>query len=49
MIGWIIVAINIVICCWDSFAAGLMWGHQRSRVERLIAGSALVIGVVGML
>jgi len=49
MIEWIIVVIDIAICLWDSFASGVLWGHAETRIEKVIALAALIVGVVGML
>lgn len=49
MIEWLLVILNVLICGWDSFAAGLLWGATKNTFQKFIAGCALTIGVVGML
>ena len=51
MLIWLLIVLNLLICAWDSYAAGLLWGIdvKKKGLTRLIAGSALTIGFIGML
>lgn len=51
MLIWLLIILNLLICAWDSYAAGMLWGmNDKKRAwTRVIAGCALTIGFVGML
>lgn len=51
MLIWLFIVLNFLICAWDSYAAGMLWGMKdKNRIwTKVIAGCALTIGFVGML
>lgn len=49
MLIWLLIIINLLICAWDSYAAGFLWSASKNRFDKLISGCAMVIGTVGML
>ena len=51
MLIWLLIILNLLICAWDSYASGMLWGiNDKKRIwMRVIAGCALTIGFVGML
>jgi len=50
MIEWFIVVLNILICLWDSYAGGILWGSSKDNIfYKMTAMCALIIGFVGLL
>jgi len=44
----LVIILNFLICGWDSFAAGMLWGGATTRFERILSACAMTIGFVGM-
>ena len=44
---WLLIVLNLLICCWDGWVSGIIWGSARNNLEKLLAVSAFVIGYVG--
>lgn len=44
---WLLVVVNFLICAWDAYASGVIWEKATTLLEKLLAGSAFVMGYIG--
>lgn len=46
---WLLIILNFLICTWDAYASGAIWGQARNTLDKALAVVIFVLAYTGFL